>query len=67
MSDSREEWKLTENGNVIAMHPGFQAIMRSVRKLPVERRVDMKLCRGNQVLGWFDDKGELHLVAGLKL
>ncbi len=66
MSGTEREWKLTENGNVIAIHPGFQAIMKVARKFAVERRSGLKLYLGNDVAGLFDEKGNLWLVKGLE-
>ncbi len=66
MSGAKGEWKLTENGNVIAMHPGFQGIMKVARKFDVERRSGLKLYRGDDVAGLFDEKGNLRLVARLE-
>ena len=64
MSGTKGEWKLTENGNVIAIDPGFQAIMRVARKFGVERRSGLKLYRGDDLAGLFDEQGNLRLVAG---
>jgi hypothetical protein len=66
MSGIKGEWKLTEDGNVIAIHPGFQTIMKVARKFAVERRSGLKLYRGDDMTGWFDDKGNLRLVARLE-